>query len=150
MDIRPYQPRDRASCIGVFDSQVPELLNSAARPRFESHLDRAAGPFFVMEHEDTIVGCGGYAFLPDQSAAALRWGMVHRGFQKLGFGRFLLLYRIREIGRNGSVGVVFAHSPRPSVGFFEKQGFRVNRVENDAYAPGVDRVELIRKLTVCP
>ena len=65
-------------------------------------------------------------------------------------GRFLLMYRIREIGKAGTVGLVFAHSPRPSVDFFEKQGFRVNGIEKDACAPGVDRVELIRKLTVCP
>ena len=107
-------------------------------------------PYFVMEHEESIVGCGGYSLSPDGTAATLQWGMVHSNHRKMGLGRFLLLYRIREIGKAGTVGLVFAHSPRPSVGFFEKQGFRVNGIEKDACAPGVDRVELIRKLTVCP
>jgi hypothetical protein len=46
----------------------------------------------------------------------------------------MLMYRIREIGRAGTVGVVFAHSPQPSAGFFEKQGFRVNGIATDAFA----------------
>jgi N-acetylglutamate synthase-like GNAT family acetyltransferase len=90
-----------------------------------------------MEHEETVVGCGGYSLSPDQSTATLRWGMIRADAQKMGLGRFLLMYRIREIGKAGTVGVVFAHPPRPSAGFFEKQGFRVNGVE------------LVKKLTVC-
>jgi len=150
MDIRPYEPRDRASCFGVFDSLTPALLDSSALPLFESWLEQAAGPYLVMEHEESVVGCGGYSFSSDRTTATLRWGMVRHSSQRMGLGRFLLMYRIREIGKAGTVGLVFAHSPRPSVGFFEKQGFRVNGIEKDACAPGVDRVELIRKLTVCP
>ena len=150
MDLRPYEPRDRASCLGVFDSLTPTLLDPSSLPLFESWLGQAADPYFVMEHEDSVVGCGGYSLSSDKSIATLRWGMVCHGSQKIGLGRFLLMYRIREIGKEGMVGVVFAHSPRPSVGFFEKQGFRVNGIEKDAYAPGVDRIELIKKLTVCP
>ena len=137
MDMRRYEPDDRASCLGVFDSLAPALLDAAARPGFEAWLDRNEGPFFVMEHDEIVVGCGGYSLSPDQSTATLRWGMIRADAQKMGLGRFLLMYRIREIGRAGTVGVVSAHPPQASAGFFEKQGFRSN---------GVD---LVRKLTVC-
>jgi len=137
MDMRRYEPDDRASCLGVFDSLAPALLDAAARPGFEAWLDRNEGPFFVMEHDEIVVGCGGYSLSPDQSTATLRWGMIRADAQKMGLGRFLLMYRIREIGRAGTVGVVSAHPPQPSAGFFEKQGFRSNGVE------------LVRKLTVC-
>jgi GNAT superfamily N-acetyltransferase len=150
MDIRQYEPRDRACCLRVFGSLTPAQLNAAALPLFEGWLDRADGPYFVMEHEESVVGCGGYSLSPDQSIATLRWGMVLHSSQKMGLGRFLLMYRIREIGRKGTVGTVLAHSPRPSAGFFEKQGFRVNGIGKDAYAPGMDQIELIKKLTVCP
>jgi ribosomal-protein-alanine N-acetyltransferase len=150
MDIRPYEPRDHAACVGVFDSLIPTLLDLTARPLFESWLDRADGPYFVMEQDETVVGCGGYSFSPDQSTATLRWGMIRGSAQKMGLGRFLLMYRIREIGKQGTVGVVFARSPRPSASFFEKQGFRVNGIAPDACAPGVAGIELIKKLTVCP
>ncbi len=149
MDIRLYEPGDRASCLSVFDSLTPALLDSTARPLFESWLDRTDGKYFVMEHEETVVGCGGYSLSPDQSAATLRWGMIRNNVQKMGLGRFLLMYRIREIGKAGTVGVVFAHSPQPSAGFFEKQGFRVTGIAPDAYPSGVVGVELVKKLTVC-
>jgi N-acetylglutamate synthase-like GNAT family acetyltransferase len=124
-------------------SLIPGLLDPAVLPPFEAWLEKPAGPYFVMEHEESVVGCGGYAFSPDGTAAMLQWGMVHRNAQKMGLGRFLLLYRIREIGKAGTAGLVFAKAPRPSAGFFEKQGFRVNGIEKDL-------VELIKKLTVCP
>jgi GNAT superfamily N-acetyltransferase len=143
MDIRPYEPRDRAPCIEVFNSLTPTQLNRAALPELESWLDQPAGPFFVMEHDEAITGCGGYSFSPDQTSATLQWGMVHRRSQRMGLGRYLLLYRIREIGRRGTAGIVLARSPQASASFYEKQGFRVNRIE-------IDRVELIMKLTVCP
>jgi N-acetylglutamate synthase-like GNAT family acetyltransferase len=150
MDIRSYEPRDRASCIGIFESLTPELLHSAAMPHFEAWLNRPASAYLVMEHEGSIVGCGGYSFSPDGTAAILHWGMIQRGSHKLGLGRYLLLYRIREIGRKGTAGMVFAHSPRPSAAFFEKQGFRASAIGKDAYAPGIDSVVLTKKLTVCP
>jgi GNAT superfamily N-acetyltransferase len=143
MDVRPYEHSDRPACLAVFHSLIPGLLDPASLPLFEAWLENAPGPYFVMEHEASVVGCGGYSFSPDGSAATLQWGMVHRSSQKMGLGRFLLLYRIREIGKAGTAGLVFAKVPRPSAGFFEKQGFRVNGIEKDA-------VELIKKLTVCP
>jgi ribosomal-protein-alanine N-acetyltransferase len=149
MDIRPYESRDHAACLGVFDSLTPALLDSTDRPVFESWLDRVDGPYFVMEHEETVVGCGGYSLSPDRSTATLRWGMIRSSAQKMGLGRFLLMYRIREIGKTGTVGVVFTHSPQASAGFFEKQGFRVNGIATDSFAPGVAGVELVKKLTVC-
>jgi N-acetylglutamate synthase-like GNAT family acetyltransferase len=96
-----------------------------------------------MEHEGSIVGCGGYSLSPDGTVATLRWGMVRRDAQRMGLGRFLLLYRIREIGKVGTVGIVIAHVPKPSAGFFEKQGFRVNAIDEDG------RIEFLKKLTVC-
>jgi N-acetylglutamate synthase-like GNAT family acetyltransferase len=149
MDIRRYEPADRASCLSVLDSLTPALLDSAARPLFESWLDRTEGQYFVMEHEETVVGCGGYSLSPDQSTATLRWGMIRNSAQKMGLGRFLLMYRIREIGKTGTVGVVLAHSPQTSAGFFEKQGFRRNGMATDACPTGVAGVELVKKLTVC-
>jgi GNAT superfamily N-acetyltransferase len=139
MDIRPYEPRDRDACLSVFDSLTPALLPHSARPSFEAWLDTAADTRFVMEHDEAIVGCGGYSLSPDRAVATLEWGMVHRNSQNMGLGRFLLLYRIREIGKHGTVGIVVAHPPEPSAGFFLKQGFR----------PGTGPMEFVKKLTVC-
>jgi hypothetical protein len=69
--------------------------------------------------------------------------MIRNDSRKLGLGRFLQLYRIREIGRAGQVEIVRVEASPPSAPFFEKQGFRVQGAANS-------RVELLKKLTVCP
>jgi hypothetical protein len=141
--------RSRA-CLDVFDSLTPALLGSTARPLFEAWLDKAGGRYFVMQNEESIVGCDGYSFSPDKSIATLRWGMIHRCSKGMGLGRFLLMYRIREIGRAGTAGMVLVHAPLPSAVFYEKQGFRVNGTDKEGCAAEFDCVEMIKKLTVCP
>ena len=80
----------------------------------------------------------------------MAWGMVGREWHRNGLGRLLLLYRVREIGKVGGVQRVSLDTSQHSAPFFEKQGFKVARVEKDAYAPGLDRIEMSMKLTVCP
>ena len=67
-----------------------------------------------------------------------------------GLGRFLLLFRLREITKAGGVERVRLDTPPDSVRFFESQGFKVARVAKDGYTAGLDRVEMTMKLTVCP
>jgi GNAT superfamily N-acetyltransferase len=148
MDIRPYEPRDRDACLAIFDSLTPAFLDTSARPHFEAWLDDPSGPFFVLEHDDVRVGCGGYTV--DATEATLHWGMVRADCQGKGIGRFLLMYRVREIGRTGNVAMILAHSPAPSVGFFEKQGFRANGISIPSSLPGTPLTRLSKKLTVCP
>lgn len=138
MEIRPYAPADADACLTVYDSYAPEPGERAA---FAAFLAAPAGAYLVMEHEDRILGCGGFTVAPPE--ARLTWGMVHREAARQGLGRFLLLYRLKEIGK--SAGVLFAgvSVPREFAGFFARQGFK----ELPA-PPG--RVEMQRKLQVCP
>jgi len=140
MDVRPYAAHDRAACVAVFDSLTPALLDANVRPQFESWLENPSGPYFVMEHDGSIVGCGGYTLSPDGATATLEWGMIRADTQKVGLGRFLLMYRIREIGGHGTVAIVLANPPHASAGFFEKQGFHRGNADPETY---------IKKLTVC-
>ena len=139
MDIRTYREGDRAACLDVFDS----LGGADGRADFELYLGSPAGPYFVMEHEDRVAGCGGFAMAADGQSARLRWGMIRRDLQRMGLGRFLLLYRMREIGRAGNAAFVAAETPADAAGFYEAQGFRRGPA-------GAGRVELVRKLAVCP
>ncbi len=139
MDIRPYRDSDRAACLEVFDS----LDGAVGRAEFEAFLKAPDGPYFVMEHEDRVAGCGGFAMAGDGQSARLRWGMIRRDLQRMGLGRFLLLYRMREIGRTGNAAFVVVQTPAGSARFFELQGFRPG-------AADADRIELVKKLAVCP
>ena len=149
MEIRPYVPSDRAACLGVFDSNAPQFLDPSERASFEAFLDGIDCAYFVIEHEGSVAGCGGYDVSEDKSMASLVWGMVRSDLHRLGLGRFLLLFRLRRISQTINVPIVRLGTSQHSVAFFEKQGFKAVSVEKDGYAPGIDRVEMVMKLAVC-
>ena len=112
MDIRAYAVADREGCLAVLDS-----VGGAGREEFAAYLD--GGPrYFVAEHDGRIVGCGGIG------AGQLEWGMVRLEMQRQGLGRFLLYYRMRELGKLGNFEHVQVRAPRGAAGFYAGQGFR--------------------------
>ena len=151
MDIRPYTVADRAACLAVFDSNTPEFFRPEERPQLEAFLDEPRAAYFVIEHEGSIVGCGGhYRMETGPAQARLVWGMVRRDRQRQGLGRFLLLYRIREITRMGGVQMVGLETSQHAAPFFQRQGFKVASVEKDGYGSGTDRLAMAMRLVVCP
>ncbi len=102
-----------------------------------------------MEHEGAIVGCGGYLVRAEHHLARLVWGMIRADLHGHGLGRFLLLFRLREIGKLEHIQLVGLETSTNVALFFEKQGFRVVAVVQDGSAPRMDRVEMVKKLTVC-
>jgi ribosomal protein S18 acetylase RimI-like enzyme len=150
MDVRAYSPADRAACLAVFDSNTPRFFGPAERPDFETFLNGPDGPYFVLEHDGAVAGCGGYAIAEDPSLASLVWGMVRADLHNLGIGRFLLLFRLREITKAGGAQLVRLGTSQHAAPFFEKQGFKVTGIRKDGYASGMDRVEMMMKLSVCP
>ena len=125
MDVRPYLSSDRDGCIAVFDSNSPDFFESEERRAFENFLDRLNGSYFVMEHDGAVAGCGGYLITEERTVARLVWGMVRRELQRQGLGRFLLLFRLREITKAGAVERVRLDAPQHSAAFFQRQGFKV-------------------------
>ena len=131
MDLRPYQPDDRNACMAMMD-----------RPGFEWFLDALSCPYFVMEHDGAIVACGGYQMEVQEKQARLVWGMVGPQWRKMGLGRLLLMYRLREIGKVDGIERVVVETTPEAAPFFEKQGFKVIQVLED-------RVEMVKRLIVC-
>ena len=134
----------------VFDSNTPQYFDPVERKEFEKFLDQPDGVYFVMEHDGAIVGCGGYAAEAQNGLASLVWGLVRSDSHKLGLGRFLLMYRLREIGKLDGIRMVRLDTSQRAAPFFEKQGFKVVGIVKVGYAPGLDRMEMVKKLTVCP
>ena len=150
MDVRPYVPTDRDACLAVFDSNAPEFFLAHERAEFESFLDTPNGPYFVLDHDGLITGCGGYVVGEEPGLARMAWGMVLRDWHRKGMGRLLLMYRLRQITKAGGVQFVGLDTTQRSAPFFLSQGFKVAGVAADGYGPGMDRVEMTMKLNVCP
>jgi N-acetylglutamate synthase-like GNAT family acetyltransferase len=142
MNLRPYLPSDREACLKIFDSNAPNIFTAEDRGEFETFLSQAPAAYFVMEHDNALVGCGGYRMEAEPGVATLVWGMVRRDSQKMGLGRFLLMYRLREIGKSDGIERVRLETPQASAAFFEGQGFKT-------VSTAQGRVEMVKRLTVC-
>ena len=144
MEVLPYLPSYCEACLAIFDSNTPQFFHPSERESFAHFLQDPNCTYLVMEHDDAIVGCGGFHLDDSKTQARLCWGMIHQSAQRQGLGRFLLLYRIREIGKAGAVERVTLQTTPAAATFYEKQGFK--RVQ----PTDVHLVDLVMKLTVCP
>lgn len=140
MEPRPYSlSSDRATCLSLFDGG-----GAAERQQLEGFLDHSEpAKFTVLEHDGAVVGCGGWV-IDEDGAAQLVWGVIRHDLRRMGLGRFLVMYRLRQITQSRQdIALVRASVPAEAVGFYEKQGFKRQ------VGGGGDRIELVMKLKVC-
>ncbi|HEY0019665.1 MAG TPA: GNAT family N-acetyltransferase [Longimicrobium sp.] len=143
MRIRDYTAADRAACLAVFDSNVPEFFIPAEREAFAGFLDGLPGPYLVVEDEDgAVVGCGGYAVTPGTSTADLCWGMVRRERHGTGLGRLLTEARMDRIHADPAAMEIALNTSQHTRAFYERRGFATERVVPDGFAPGLDRCDM--------
>ena len=86
----------------------------------DAYLERERELYYVLLHEERIVGCGGINFADGGTVGKISWDMVHpqyRGTSQLAFG------------------------------FYEKRGFELKGIEKDYWAEGFDlyRMEYVRR-----
>ncbi|MGH7446294.1 MAG: GNAT family N-acetyltransferase [Longimicrobiales bacterium] len=140
---RTYSPDDRQACLAVFDTNVPGSFVAAEREQFEEFLDELPGPYLVLEDETgRVTACGGYAIAPGSTTADLCWGMVARDRQGTGLGRMLVEIRVALCCRDSSVIDAALKTSQHTRLFYEKLGFRTERVVPNGIAPGLDSCEM--------
>lgn len=143
MRVRAYTPADRDACLAVFDGNVPAFFVTQERAAFADFLDALPGPYLVVEDGDgAIVGCGGWAVVPETRTADLCWGMVARGRHGTGLGRLLLDARMDGIRADAGADAVALNTSQHTRGFYERRGFVTERVVPDGFAPGLDRCDM--------
>ncbi|MBO9664557.1 GNAT family N-acetyltransferase [Dokdonella sp.] len=145
--VRQYRPQDRAACLALFESNVPEYFAEAERADFIDQLDNLEGPYLVVGNGGAVVACGGFqADRKDPSIAALCWGMVRRDLHGSRLGEALLVARLDLIATNPAFESVVIETTPMSRGFFERYGFVAGRVVADGFVPGYDLVEMTLRL----
>lgn len=148
MRVRDYTTADRSACQAVFDSNVPKYFVTPEREEFAAFLDALPGPYLVIEAEDgAVLGCGGHSLEPGTTTARLCWGMVRRDRHGTGLGQLLLQSRLERAHADLAAEAVELHTSQHTRGFYERVGFRTERVTPDGYAPGLDRCDM--RLALC-
>ena len=153
MTIRPYTAVNKDSCITAFKSNVPLFFTEDETPDFERFLDclqiNEAGSgsnrtkYYVVEHGNRVVGCGGFGDKDNTSVLTLAWGLIHKDFHKRGLGKALLLYRLEQIKNHFPDAPVYIDTTQHSFGFFEHHGFRTTKITNNFYAAGMHRYDMV-------
>lgn len=145
MRLRPYVPADRAACLALFSSNVPDYFAELERADFIQTLDEIDDYFVIEAADEGIVACGGYAALDETpSVAALCWGMVRRDLHRRGYGEHLLCERLQRIAAQPAFQSILIETTQFSRDFFACHGFVATRLAADGFAPGYDLVEMRR------
>ncbi|EYB68692.1 hypothetical protein DEIPH_ctg017orf0022 [Deinococcus phoenicis] len=152
MPIRPYSPADRAACLALFDSNVPEFFLAEERAEFAAFLGQPfdpgeSGEYSVLEEAGRVVACGGVWLDPEspERPAGLSWGMVARNAHRRGYGSALLAFRLARLRALGA-REVHLDTSQHSAPFFARSGFREVRRVPGGYGPGLDRVDRVAAL----
>jgi ribosomal protein S18 acetylase RimI-like enzyme len=154
--LRPYRDADRERCLALFDALVGDYFAVNERPLYLAFLDTLADrgatapPYFVVERDGEIVGCGGYAVDPESGAADMCWGLVRRDLHGAGIGRLLTQARLDAIRATPGVRRVRMTTSPLVDGFYRKLGFRTLRVRPDGLGPGLDAVDMELELELAP
>jgi ribosomal protein S18 acetylase RimI-like enzyme len=149
MLIRPFEARDKAACLAVFDSNTPKYFAPHERDEFSEFLDMPTCTYFVIVNGAAILGCGGYWVPDDGSRAVMCWGMVANDKHGTGLGKWLLLYRWHIICEVAPGALLEINTSQHTYGFFEKLGLKVTEIVKNGYGEGIDRYDMRLKLDCC-
>ncbi len=142
---RPYAVTDKTACLALFDSNVPRYFDSSERAAFADFLDQPVGDYFIIEQAGEVCGCGGFR-TEDRGQARFTWGMVDNSRHGSGLGRMLAEYRLREIEASGAFAEIELFTTPQIAPFFAKFGFEAAGIEKDGFAPGMDKVQMLKNL----
>lgn len=140
--VRDFEGGDRAACMAIFESNVPDFFHATERDEFSGFLDDLPGPYLVLGDGEQIVACGGYAVGDGGAIADLCWGMVRRDLHGRGYGKHLTLLRVGLALEQPGVNAVLLNTSQHTRGFYEGVGFRLVSCAPDGYGPGLDRCDM--------
>lgn len=126
--LREYLPEDLEACLELYRSNVPEFLAEDGLERFAEFLQLGTSYFLVAEYDGDIVACGGLELVGDSDSALLVYSLVHRDWQRHGFGSTLLAARLALLEPEERPVEVWLRSGRQAAAFFGRFGFELHRV----------------------
>jgi hypothetical protein len=139
MDIKPYTPENFDSCVEIFQSNLDLYFADYELDEFKAFLKGTAyrSSYFVLLEKGEVIGCGGYEKYGDE--IVLTWGMIQRNLHGQGYGQTLTQFRLNAIMAKYPNCTIRIDTSQHSQGFYLKQGFILQDIEKDGFAPGLDK-----------
>lgn len=134
----------------AFKTNVPKYFMEEEINDFDQFLAKLENPeetdkppYYVMELDGKIIGCGGFGEKEGTDAITFIWGMVHNDYHKKGYGEHLLVFRLAEIKKQFPDKQVVLDTTQFSFPFFEKYGFRTVKITENFYGEGMHRYDMV-------
>jgi ribosomal-protein-alanine N-acetyltransferase len=136
--IRNYTISDQPAILDLFDLNCPTSFAPEEKQDLIRYLGTEIEYYYVLEQEDTIVGCGGFNFSGNESHAKISWDIFHPGHQGKGLGSLLLKHRLKKLRAFKQVKTITVRTSQLAYLFYQKQGFQLKETIKDYWAEGFD------------
>lgn len=140
--IRPFQPSDKVKLLKLLRLNTPAYFAPSEESDFIHYLEKEVEDYYVAEENGTIIGCGGINYLENGTVARISWDIIHPDYQGKGIGKKLTAFRIAEIKKNPTVRSIVVRTSQLAYQFYEKMGFKLERIEKDFWAAGFDLYQM--------
>lgn len=134
--IRPFQKSDILALLMLLDLNIPRYFDPSEAADYEDYLNREVEDYFVMEEAGEIIGAGGINYFYKKAEARISWDVVHPAHQGKGIGKALTIYRINHIKDRSDITAICVRTSQMAHKFYEKAGFKLEKIENDYWAKG--------------
>jgi ribosomal protein S18 acetylase RimI-like enzyme len=121
--IREFEPDDLEACVEIHRSNQPDFVEPAALDSFVTFLRGATSYFLVIEDNGDVIACGGLELVGDPDSATLVHSMVHREYQRRGFGSALLAAQLSLLEHEERPMDLWTRAGNETAGFYERLGF---------------------------
>ena len=136
--IRPFKNSDRKRLIEIFALNTPAYFNPIEQKDFEEYLDQHGDTYFVVEQDNTIVGCGGYHFTNNQTVGRLSWDLFHPESKGKGLGLQLISHCMNKLRNEPTITRLAVWTSQLAFQFYGKFGFITKEIRKDYWGPGLD------------
>jgi N-acetylglutamate synthase-like GNAT family acetyltransferase len=138
-NIRKYTPEDKAGIMQMIRLNIPAYFAPEEAADLDHYLDHEVEQYFVVLNEaETLIGCGGINYFPEEQLARISWDIIHPEWQGKGVGSRLLQHRLDVLRPDEQVNTIMVRTSQLVYPFYEKNGFRLSEIVKDYWAPGFD------------
>lgn len=142
MLIRLYTQSDYFKLIELLRLNIPQYFARSEEQDFIDYLHRYALTYYIVEMDGEMVGGGGINYFFESHSARISWDFIHPEYHGQGIGKSMTEYRIEKIKSNSSIQSIVVRTSQLAFRFYEKIGFKVDRVVKDFWAEGFDLYEM--------
>jgi len=143
--IRSYRIEDYQEVVDLLRLNTPQYFAESEEADLIEYLEQDAEHYFVIEENQQVIGAGGYNFFEEKGLAHISWDIIHPDHQGKGLGKQLTLYRIDQIKKNPIIKIIIVRTSQLSYPFYQKIGFKLEKIEKDFWAKGLDLYQMTMK-----